>query len=176
MVGEVQTLDTSELGLDYRLSRKHKIHNVWKTRKRIKVFHCLFYPRNVECCSRLFPLLHYCGNSSLDISLPLINIIVIVYYADLSCDMQDQELLLSHWSVFLAPTSHWLSCVSLPLARDAISSQPWPHSSWDISGLWMLWFSSKRDLRQTWDRKRKTRQTDKHFLSCWWSKKYITSL
>ena len=54
---------------------------------------CLFYSHIVESCSRLFPLLHYCGNSSLDISLPLINIIVIVYYADLSCDMQELALI-----------------------------------------------------------------------------------
>ena len=93
MVGEVQTLDTSELGLDYRLSRKHKIHNVWLKDKKKNLTFPLFYSHIVESCSRLFPLLHYCGNSSLDISLPLINIIVIVYYADLSCDMQELALI-----------------------------------------------------------------------------------
>ena len=141
MVGEVQTLDTSELGLDYRLSRKHKIHNVWKKKKELKFSFVCFILILLNLVPDYF---HYCITVAivLWISLsPLINIIVIVYYADLSCDMQDQELLSSHWSVFLAPSSDWLIWVSLPLARDAISSQPWPHSSWDISGLWMLWFS-----------------------------------
>ena len=83
MVGEVQTLDTSELGLDYRLSRKHKIHNVWKFPSPFYFFHIML---NV-----VPDYFHYCITVAivLWISLsPLINIIVIVYYADLSCDMQ----------------------------------------------------------------------------------------
>ena len=114
MVGEVQTLDTSELGLDYRLSRKHKIHNVWKTRKSFpqKSFCFILVLLNV-----VPDYFHYCITVAivLWISLsPLINIIVIVYYADQSCDMQEQELLPSHWSEFLAPSSDWLIWVSAP--------------------------------------------------------------
>ena len=96
----------------------------------------LFFSHHVVSCSRLFL------SCSLDISLPLINIIVIVYYADLSCDMQELALIgqlssvppLIGWFVPLCP---WLGMRYHPSLGH---TRPGTYTLY-IAGLWMLWFS-----------------------------------
>ena len=82
---------------------------------------------------------HYCITVAivLWISPSLINIIVIVYYADLSSDMQEPELLPSDWSVIprlglslvdTCQAAPGLGAISAPLANTGPQ---------DISGLWL---------------------------------------